>query len=77
MHEELWNANHERASNFFRLDPNESIIRWAWTRHSVCRKRYSAAMSDPDRAHLRFFRVRNEQGLEEAFAVLAGECRRA
>src|ERR1700744_3085931 len=30
---ELWNGNRERWRNFFTLDPQESVIMWAWTRH--------------------------------------------
>ena len=29
--EELWNGNRERLSTLFRLDPQESLLRWAWT----------------------------------------------
>jgi adenylate kinase family enzyme len=37
--EELWNGNRERWTNLFRWDPEQSIIRWAWTRHHVYRER--------------------------------------
>jgi adenylate kinase family enzyme len=55
---ELWNGNRERWQNLFRLDPEESILMWAWTRHHHYRARYLAAQSDPANAHLRFIRVR-------------------
>ena len=31
---ELWNGNRESWSNLFRADPEESILRWAWTQHA-------------------------------------------
>jgi adenylate kinase family enzyme len=56
---ELWNGNRERWGNFLSLDPMESIIVWAWTRHSVYRSRYAAARADPANAHLRFVRLQS------------------
>ena len=32
-HEELWNGNRERWRNFFSLDPQQSVIAWAWHKH--------------------------------------------
>jgi len=65
---ELWNGNREPWGNFFRLDPERSVIAWSWTRHHVYRDRYRDAMADPANAHLRFARV---TGPDEAAAVLA------
>ena len=65
---ELWNGNREPWGNFFRLDPERSVIAWAWTRHRVYRDRYRHAMADPAHSHLRFVRV---AGPGEAAAVLA------
>jgi adenylate kinase family enzyme len=55
---ELWNGNRERWSNLFRLDPEESILRWAWTQHRPCRERYLRDSADPALAHLEFIRLR-------------------
>lgn len=30
---ELWNGNRESWRSLFRRDPEQSILRWAWTRH--------------------------------------------
>ena len=54
---ELWNGNRERWQNLVRLDPEQSILAWAWTRHPVYRERYRAAQADPANAHLTFIRV--------------------
>lgn len=54
---ELWNGNREPWLNLFRLDPEQSILAWAWTRHGVYRERYLAAQADPANAHLRFIRL--------------------
>jgi adenylate kinase family enzyme len=56
---ELWNGNRERWGNFLTLKPEESIIVWAWTRHSVYRSRYLEAQADPALSHLRFVRLQS------------------
>lgn len=38
--EELWNGNRERWRNFLSLDEEQSVIVWAWNRHSRNRTRY-------------------------------------
>ena len=58
---ELWNGNREPWGNFFRIDPEKSVIAWAWTRHGVYRDRYEAARADPANAHLTFIRLRSDQ----------------
>ena len=54
---ELWNGNREPWGNLFRLDPEQSILAWAWTSHGRYRERYLAAHADPANAHLRFVQV--------------------
>jgi adenylate kinase family enzyme len=54
---ELWNGNREPLTALFRLDPEHSIIRWAWSRHGKYRRRYSAAAADPAYAGLTFVRI--------------------
>jgi adenylate kinase family enzyme len=54
---ELWNGNREPVNALLRLDPNESIIRWSWTRHAIYRSRYAAASNDPEYDHLTFLRI--------------------
>jgi adenylate kinase family enzyme len=55
--EELWNGNREPVRNFFRLDPAESVISWAWHSHAKYRTRYGAAAADPANAELAFIRL--------------------
>ncbi|MGW0198626.1 hypothetical protein [Nonomuraea sp. NPDC003201] len=59
---ELWNGN--RESFRFLLDKDESIIRWAWTKHAVYRERYRRAAEDPANAHLTFVRVASRADAE-------------
>ena len=59
MRQELWNGNREPLGNLWRLDPQRSIIAWAWTQHSKYVERYGAAMTDPRFGHLRFVRLRS------------------
>jgi adenylate kinase family enzyme len=54
---ELWNGNRESWTNLFRADPEESILRWAWTRHGPTRERYRQAQADPVRSRLEFVRL--------------------
>ena len=65
---ELWNGNRERLSNLFKTDPNESVVRWAWTRHTTYRDRYQAAATDPAWRHLDFIRITSRA---DAQALLA------
>jgi adenylate kinase family enzyme len=58
---ELWNGNREPWGNLFRVDPENSIIAWAWTRHHVVRARYARAQADPANAHLKFIRLRSDR----------------
>jgi adenylate kinase family enzyme len=66
--QELWNGNREQARNFFRLDPEESVISWAWHSHAKYRARYGAAAADPANARLAFIRL---GGRREAARFLA------
>jgi adenylate kinase family enzyme len=59
--EELWNGNRERWRNLLTLDPEESVIVWAWVSHDRYRARYEAAMREEAWAHLRFVRLRSRQ----------------
>lgn len=56
---ELWNGNRERWRNLLSLDPDESVIVWAWRRHSVYRARYLAASTQSAWHHLTFVRIRS------------------
>jgi adenylate kinase family enzyme len=55
---ELWNGNREQWRNLLRLDPQESILAWAWTNHHAYRDRYASARADPASEHLSFVRLR-------------------
>jgi adenylate kinase family enzyme len=68
---ELWNGNRERWGNFLSLNPAESVIAWAWTRHGTYQRRYMAAQADPALAHLRFARLRSARDVA-AFIDQAG-----
>jgi adenylate kinase family enzyme len=67
----LWNGNRERWSNLFRLDPEESILRWAWTQHRTYSERYLQASADPALACLRFVRLRSRAEADEFARRLA------
>jgi adenylate kinase family enzyme len=62
---ELWNGNRESWTALFRADPEQSILRWAWTRHAQTRERYARAQADPVNAHLEFVRLRTPAQVAE------------
>jgi adenylate kinase family enzyme len=68
---ELWNGNRERWTGLLRVDPQKSIIRWAWTRHRIVRERYLRAQGDPANGHLEFVRLRTRAQIRE-FSARAG-----
>jgi len=53
----LWNGNRERVANLLSLDPERSIVVWAWRNHSMIRQRYRAASDDPRWPDLEFVRL--------------------
>jgi adenylate kinase family enzyme len=57
--EELWNGNKEPFSNLWRMDPNKSILRWAWVNYEKYHRRYIEAEADPANAHLSFVRLQS------------------
>ncbi len=63
--EQLWNGNREPLTNFYRMDPEKNVIRWAWVKHGEYAKLYSAAIHDPTYAYLRFVRLRSQEEAEK------------
>jgi len=57
--EVLWNGNREPLSNLTSLDPEQSVMAWAWTTYNGLTDRYAAAMNDPQWRHLKFVRLRS------------------
>lgn len=72
---ELWNGNREQWRSLLRLDPEESILVWAWTSHHKYRERYLAAQADPANGHLQFVKLRTPG--EAASLVAAAAAARA
>ena len=68
---ELWNGNRERWRNLFSRDPHNSVIMWAWRKHSEYRHQYAMAAGDPANAHLRFVRVRSRAEARRLLAQAA------
>jgi hypothetical protein len=57
--EVLWNGNREPLTNFVSLNPEDSIILWAWVKHHEFMQRYLDAMADPRWSELSFVRLRS------------------
>jgi adenylate kinase family enzyme len=62
---ELWNGNRESLAGLFKADPEESILRWAWTQHARYHDRYETASADPAYAHLTFVRLASRAEADE------------
>ncbi len=60
--QELWNGNREPLANFFRWDPEESVISGPGTSTVSTATRYAAAATDPANAHLTFIRLAQPPG---------------
>jgi adenylate kinase family enzyme len=54
---ELWNGNRERWRDVFTVNPDKSVIAWAWQKHRTYHDRYTTLMNDPANARLVFIRV--------------------
>jgi adenylate kinase family enzyme len=48
LREELWHGNRERIASWFRWEPEENIIRWAWTSYPSTRARMQARIAAGD-----------------------------
>ncbi len=57
--EELWNGNTERPQNLLRWDPEENIVRWAWTRYAPTKEGYETRITDPQWTHCNIVRLRS------------------
>ena len=55
---ELWNGNREPLRNFYRWDPEQNVIRWAWVKWPQSRERNTRRLSDGTWAHLDVHRLR-------------------
>ncbi len=71
--EELWNGNTESWRLLLSLDPDKSILLWAWTQHREYARRYEAAARDPANRHLSFVRVPGRVAGARLVAQLAGQ----
>lgn len=59
LREELWNGNRESWRDVLSLDPDRSVVAWAWTRFAWYRDEYARAMRDPAWRHLAWVRIRS------------------
>jgi adenylate kinase family enzyme len=56
--QELWNGNRESLWSLTNWDPEENVIRWAWTRFEPTRSRYEDRSVDLRWSHLEIVRLR-------------------
>jgi len=72
---ELWNGNREPPLGMFRINPEVSVIRWAWLGHGRLHDRYTAAEADPANTHLTFIRIRSAADADALLERLDSEPR--
>ncbi len=63
--EELWNGNREPLTNFYKWDPEQNVIRWAWVKFDGYRTKYEAAQVDGSWAHVKSHRLRSRAEVDE------------
>lgn len=73
--EELWNGNRERWRNLCSLDPEESVIVWAWTTHAERHQRTVEFLARPSREDLRLVHVATLADERRVYAGLRAEVR--
>jgi len=67
--QELWNGNRETVRGFFSLDPEQSILVWAWTTHARNRASFLDASQDPDNAHMTFVSLGSPRAVRRFLAA--------
>jgi adenylate kinase family enzyme len=73
----LWNGNREHWRNLFTVNPEHSVLAWAWHQHRVYRHRYTTATTDPGWAHLQFIRLRSRADLQHLLCSTDAEVNRS
>lgn len=64
--EELWHGNRERVSTWLRWDPEENIVRWAWTSYPRVRERMLGRIAAGDAV----LRLRGQREVDAWLAAL-------
>ncbi len=64
--EVLWSGNRERLSEVLSLDPERSVVSWAWAHHPHYRREYLREMER--RPDLRWVRLRSPGAVDALFA---------
>jgi len=62
---EIWKGTGNRESLRRSFFSHESVILWSLTSHRVNRRRYTAAMQDPELARIWFVRLRTAKAVEQ------------
>lgn len=68
---ELWNGNRERWTNLLTIDPEQSVIAWAWTQHGVYRATYEEAFTSASRTPRHRVRLRTDRDVRRFLARAA------
>lgn len=71
--QEMWNGNREPITGPFRLNPEKSVIRWAWTRYDHVREKYEELLAGTEAVHLRTYRLRTRGEVEVFLASISND----
>ena len=68
---ELWHGNRETPSSWLKWDPDENIMRWAWTQHSTVRERMIRRIDNGES----IVRLRGQRAVNRWLESLPARCR--
>ena len=69
--EVLWNGNREPLTNFYKWDPEQNVIRWAWTKHDSYRERYLEAIANGTWDHAEVHQLTSTEAVSKFLAEAA------
>jgi len=72
LRKELWNGNREQLWRLFHWKPEESVVLWAWVKHSHYREMFTQEFTDPANAHLTMIRLRSHREARRLFEQMGG-----
>ncbi len=73
--EELWNGNREHVRNLCSLNPETSVVMWAWTTHAHRHEEMQQFVADPPREGLRIVLVTSRTDERLVYAGLGDPAR--
>ena len=70
---ELWNGNREQWRNVLSMNPDNSVVAWAWAEHHRYLATYLAASEDPAFGGVRFVRLGQERDRDQLLSEVRAQ----